>query len=93
MEVFSTRRLAVLCCLASEQPDEVSTRQGPSFAAAIDAQGQPTPAARGCQSLWCKLASLLAGVDTNQPTARLEATVTQAGQTAIAYLAEALPKV
>jgi len=46
---FSTpRRLAALFCgVASRQPDQLQERRGPALSAAFDANGDPTPAARG----------------------------------------------
>ena len=46
---FSTpRRLAVLFSdVASRQPDQSQERRGPAVSAAFDANGEPTPAARG----------------------------------------------
>jgi len=46
---FSTaRRLAAFfCAVAARQPDQVQERRGPAISAAFDANGEPTPAARG----------------------------------------------
>jgi glycyl-tRNA synthetase beta chain len=46
---FSTpRRLAALFCgVAARQPDQAQERRGPAVSAAFDADGAPTPAARG----------------------------------------------